>query len=89
MIVRMHDEGRVMLVEAPAGSKVYRPAPVLYDLVGGAHSELLKVPDGGGGFHRIPRSLLVEAARRGLYGLRLVRAEEEAGLPDGSGRDIA
>ena len=75
MIVHLH-EGQVMLVDAPAGSKVYRPVPALYDLVGGAElEELLKVPDGGGGFHRIPLSLVAEAARKGLYGLRALLAE--------------
>lgn len=76
MIVRIHDGGRTLLVEAPDGSRSYRPAPPLYDLVGGAAlEELLKVPDGRGGFHRIPRSLVVGAARKGLYGLRIVRAD--------------
>jgi hypothetical protein len=44
--------------------------------------ELLKVPDARGGYHRIPRPLVIQAARRGLYGLRFVLAAalEQAGL---------
>jgi hypothetical protein len=76
MIVKHHHDGRVYQIEVPAGSRIRRSEA--------AGESVVFVPDGRGGevpIFEVPGELLVELARKGRYGLRLL------GIEEGRGRD--
>lgn len=71
MIVRHHHDNKVFLIEVPAGSRVRRSEA--------AGEGAIFVPTTGGGevpIFEAPGELVVELARKGRYGLRLVGIEE-------------
>jgi len=71
MLVRHHNGGRVYLIEFPDGSRVRRSEA--------AGESAIFVPVEGGGeapVFEVPGELLVQVARAGRYGLRLLGVEE-------------
>lgn len=71
MLVRHHHDGKVYLIEFPAGSRVRRSEA--------AGERAILVPiEAGGEFpiFEVPGELLVQVARAGRYGLRLLGVEE-------------
>ena len=71
MLVRHFHRGRVYLIEFPDGSRVRRSEA--------AGESAIFVPVEGGGevpVFEVPGELLVQVARAGRYGLRLVGIEE-------------
>ncbi len=69
MLVRHHFAKRVYVIEAPEGTRVHRSAR--------AGESMLVVPWEGRGvpIFEVPGKMLVQLARSGSYGLRLIRVE--------------
>ncbi len=69
MLVRHHFAGRVYVIKVPQGTRVHRSA-----LVG---ESMLAVPWKGRDvlIFEVPGKMLVQLARSGSYGLRLIRVE--------------
>ncbi len=75
MIIRHHHENRAYFIEAPPGSRVRRSEA--------AGESVIFVPDGRGGEVPVfeePPELIVELARAGKYGLRLLAIDERSEL---------
>jgi hypothetical protein len=71
VLVRHHHGGRVYLIEFPDGSRVRRSETAV--------ESAIFVPVEGGGevpVFEVPGELLVQVARAGRYGLRLLGVEE-------------
>ena len=58
------------------GGLIPNPIDIRFQRVSGLGATAVRRDDGVGGFHRIPRSFVVQIARRGLYGLRVVGIDE-------------
>lgn len=73
MIVRHHHDGKVHVIEVPPGSRLKRSEA--------AGESAIFVPTEEGGetpIFEVPGELLIEVARAGRYGLRLIRVEESS-----------